>query len=78
MILYSRHTPFGFINPENATDEDRFYAEEVEVEDEAGALAVAEKLREFFAASGTIQTRGFDSQSQAIEMHDMLLEINNG
>jgi hypothetical protein len=72
-LLYSRVTPFGFIDPATATDEDLFYGEEVSVPNEAAVLKKAEALRTLFAQSGSIQTRGFDSQSQAVEMAEMLV-----
>jgi len=80
MLIYSRVTPFGFINPENATDEDKFYGEEVELAeaDEAAVLAQAESLRELFAVSGSIQTTGGTSQEQAVEMAALLENVSNG
>ena len=73
-LLYSRVTPFGFIDPDTATDEDLFYGEEVSLAegDEIAVLAAAEKLRGLIAQSGSIQTTGFDSQSQAQEMAEVL------
>jgi hypothetical protein len=70
-LIYSRVTPFGFIDPATATDEDRFYGEEVEVEN-TGILKTAEYLRGLFAESATIQTRGFGSQEQAKDMEALL------
>lgn len=77
-ILYSRVTPFGFIDPEQATDADMFYAETVEVPDgydAAELLASAERLRGLYAESAAIQTRGFESAAQAVEMARLLEEV---
>jgi hypothetical protein len=80
MLIYSRVTPFGFIDPANATDEDRFYGEEVELADadEEAILATAENLRTLFATSGSIQTTGGSSQDQAVEMAAVLEHVANG
>ena len=75
-LMYSRITPFGFIDPKTATDEDNFYGEIVTLDNEAeeiAALRAAEKLRGMVAVSGAIQTGGLDSQSQAIDMAEALL-----
>lgn len=81
-LVYSRVTPFGFINAANATDEDLFYGEEVVLGDEFDEEAVlgqAERLRGLFAESGSLQTTGGDSQSQAVEMAALLQGVaNNG
>lgn len=73
-LIYSRVTPFGFIDPKTATDEDMFYGEEVEV-DNASVLATAEYLRGLWASSSSIQTQGFDSQSQARDMEELLRSV---
>lgn len=77
-LLYSRVTPFGFVNPETATDEDMFYAEVVEVENGEAVLSRAEELRGMFAASASIQTQGFGSAEQAVDMAALLIGDNNG
>lgn len=78
-LIYSRHTPFGFIDPENASDADMFFGEEVELDDDTAekVLEVAEALRALWAASASIQSRGFDSQSQAEEMAETLMETQD-
>jgi hypothetical protein len=83
MLIYSRVTPFGFIDPTTATDEDNFYGEEVSLEgsnyDEEAVLAQAERLRALLAESSSVQTMGFDSQSQAFEMANLLQALaDNG
>lgn len=77
-LIYSRVTPFGFINPANATEEDNFYGEPVELQDEKQerhVLAAAEYLRGKLAESASLQTRGFDSQAQAVEMVEVLRNV---
>lgn len=80
-LVYSRVTPFGFINSATATDEDLFYGEEVTLEgvDEDAVLGQAERLRGLYAESGALQTTGGDSQQQAIEMAELLQGVaDNG
>jgi len=75
MVLYSRVTPFGFVNPATATEEDMFYGEEVDLgseNDERDALSQAEVLRKLFRDSKDIQTRGFGSKEQAVDMAKLL------
>jgi len=79
MVLYSRVTPFGFVDPSTATEEDMFYGEEVSLGsagDEKQALEEAEVLRKMFRESKLIQTRGFGSKEQAVEMAKLLFGEN--
>lgn len=75
-LYYSRVTPYGFIDPATATDEDKYYAEVVTVPadlDGADVLAQAELLRSIYAESSKMQKEGLDSQSQAETMARLLI-----
>jgi len=77
-LMYSRNTPYGFIDSASALPEDLFYGEEVTLgsaAEEARVLAIAEKLRETYARCEVIQTAGFGSQEQAIEMAEVLTNV---
>lgn len=77
-LLYSRNTPYGFIDAASAQPEDLFYGEEVTLSskaEEKRVLAIAEKLRATWASCEVIQTAGFDSQSQATEMAEVLTNV---
>jgi hypothetical protein len=77
-LLYSRVTPYGFVDPATAKDEDKFYAEEVSLGSaaaEKSALRKAEALRAVFVQSQAIQTRGFGSQEQAHDMAEVLKNV---
>ena len=76
--MYSRVTPYGFVNPATATDEDHFYAEEVKLAsaaEEKSVLKKAEALRAVYVKSQEVQQRGFGSQEQAIQMAEVLNNV---
>lgn len=79
-LLYSRNSPFGFVDPATATENDMFYAEEVDLPTKVATevLEIAERLRGAVAMSMSIQANGLGAQSSALEMAEALKEIANG
>jgi hypothetical protein len=77
-VLYSRRTPFGFVDEANATDEDMFYAERVDFDaaTEKQVLKIAQALRDMLNSTDNVQKHGLDSQAQAEEMAVLLKRVH--
>jgi hypothetical protein len=77
-VLYSRRTPFGFVDEGDATDEDMFYAEKVDFDaaTEKRVVEIAAQLRDMLRRTDNVQKHGLDAQAQAEEMAVLLKRVN--
>lgn len=75
-MYYSRVTPFGFFADDNELgDEASFYAEEVDVARADKLTERVRAIRQLLADCDHIQKHGGDSQEQANEMAEVILNV---